>query len=118
MRIGGDMRISGGPMVTGAIFSPRGANAEDSGPFWRRLAEVGDHPMVTAAPSCRGMQQPPRKPPGTAAAAEAPAPDPKNFQPMSARQKVALMLDKAGYRHAEIARRMGLRHRETATRLI
>lgn len=37
---------------------------------------------------------------------------------LTGKQKVALMLWKGGYSHAEIADRMGLSHRETATRLI
>lgn len=37
---------------------------------------------------------------------------------LTARQKIALMLDKAKYPHAEIARRMGMKNRETASRLL
>ena len=37
---------------------------------------------------------------------------------LTGRQKVALMLAKAGYSHSEIAAKMGLRHRESATQLI
>lgn len=34
------------------------------------------------------------------------------------RQKLALMLEKAKYPHREIARRMGLKNKESATRLL
>ena len=37
---------------------------------------------------------------------------------LTGRQKVALMLAKAGYSHSEIAAKLGLKHRESATQLI
>lgn len=38
--------------------------------------------------------------------------------PLSGKQKVALMLDKAGYTDQQIADRMGMKRRETANRLV
>ena len=37
---------------------------------------------------------------------------------LTGRQKVAIMLDNAGYKHRVIAKLMGLKNRESATRLI
>lgn len=61
----------------------------------------GDGEMITAAPT--GME-------GTA--------ERRVPLALTGKQKVALMLARAGYSHAFIAEKMGLAHRETATRLI
>jgi hypothetical protein len=37
---------------------------------------------------------------------------------LTGKQKVALMLERAGYTDSEIARHMGLRHREAASQLL
>ena len=78
---------------------------------WRRgNGPAGKHAVHAGAPACGG----------TPPAARMASTDPDIPTPvaLTGRQKVALMLAKAGYSHAVIAEKMGLRHRQTATQLI
>jgi DNA-directed RNA polymerase specialized sigma24 family protein len=72
----------------------------------------GSHPMATCAHDL-GQQQTPRMSQGAPCEAEERTPN-----ALTGRQRLALSLSKAGMSHAEIADRMGLKHRVTATKLI
>src|SRR5690348_16072553 len=108
MRIRARLRISGCPMVARREFLPDSAYSGRCGALWRADQTGpeggGNHLMIALAPSFRGMQRCP--------------PSPSNSGPMPARQKIALMLAKAGYTHAQIASYMNIRHRQTVGRLL
>lgn len=70
---------------------------------------VADRAMVTAAPTGEMVQTP---------AVVEMKPEPASPIALTGRQKVALMLVKGGYTHEQIAGIMGIKNRETASRLI
>lgn len=82
---------------------------------WRPAGRSGgSHPMATRAPACG-------QPPFSARMAipvTSCETSPPSVVALTGKQKVALMLAKAGYSHAFIAEKLGLKHRVTATKLI
>jgi hypothetical protein len=77
----------------------------------------GNRPMVANAPTHR-EQRVFLSPPMTNSGAILCEPPPSTPTRFTGRQKLALMLDNAGYSHTIIAQKMGLRHRQAASRLI
>lgn len=87
-------------MVTNQIFQKMSATPYQFNPSGRGGFRVGDHSMVTCAPTYRKVQQvtmPIR---------------------LTEKQQQALSLERTGFTHAQIAGILGLRNRESATRLI
>jgi hypothetical protein len=67
-----------------------------------------DHPMINAAPTCRGM---------LLATAPTPRQTPlRTPLAITGRQKLVMSLRDAGYTFSEIAARLGIRHPETVYR--
>jgi hypothetical protein len=99
-------------MITDRIFfgfPARHGKTATCGRWNFREPIFGDHRMVTAAPAVE-MPTVSTRPDHDCSAA--------HYQGLSPRQQMALRLDDAGHTQSAIAKRLGLGHRESATRLI